>query len=347
GFEHVGSVKYKDNDSKAGYGQTPGQLGSMKSGSINEVLQCDNVLTAEPQSKATTRMLSDAELASSKVTKQKNSPSDEARRKKGLSVSETMENIITDGKAETQIGEGLVGGDKDWPQKSVTATDVSIAETISHTCESIIKKQKKKQAENGTIPSKTSKPSAILATQKYTDSEHTKELNLKLGDIACVLSSPPFESSDNRGAANMPVDYFVRSNGTPFGEGKSTRGTLETPGNIGNDKGPTFWESAKIIVSECHKILRPGGHAIWVVKDFVRKGQRVDFCGDWQRLCESVGFKTVCKHRAMLVKETSHDGLFGTIKQKKERKSFFRRLAEKKGSPRIDWEMVICMERQS
>lgn len=26
-----------------------------------------------------------------------------------------------------------------------------------------------------------------------------------------------------------------------------------------------------------------------------------------------------------------------------ERKSFFRRLAEKKGSPRIDWETVLCM----
>jgi hypothetical protein len=29
----------------------------------------------------------------------------------------------------------------------------------------------------------------------------------------------------------------------------------------------------------------------------------------------------------------------------KERKSFFRRLSEKKGSPRIDWEDVICLEK--
>jgi len=28
-----------------------------------------------------------------------------------------------------------------------------------------------------------------------------------------------------------------------------------------------------------------------------------------------------------------------------ERKSFFRRLAEQKGSPRIDWESVLCFER--
>ena len=35
----------------------------------------------------------------------------------------------------------------------------------------------------------------------------------------------------------------------------------------------------------------------------------------------------------------------GTEQIKTERKSFFRRLAERKGSPRIDWEDVLCFER--
>ena len=86
----------------------------------------------------------------------------------------------------------------------------------------------------------------------------------------------------------------------------------------------TFWQAAKEIVQQCHQILKPGGHAIWVVKAFVRKGERVDFPGDWQRLCESVGFVTVCAHHAMLVKETKHAGLFGEVTEKTERKSFFR-----------------------
>lgn len=38
------------------------------------------------------------------------------------------------------------------------------------------------------------------------------------------------------------------------------------------------------------------------------------------------------------------DGLFK--EDRKERKSFFRRLAEKKGSPRIDWEDILCMEKE-
>ncbi len=35
----------------------------------------------------------------------------------------------------------------------------------------------------------------------------------------------------------------------------------------------------------------------------------------------------------------------GMIERKTESKSFFRRLAEKKGSPRIDYEVVYCMEK--
>jgi len=49
----------------------------------------------------------------------------------------------------------------------------------------------------------------------------------------------------------------------------------------------------------------------------------------------------------MLVKETTHETLFGhTEVKRKERKSFFRRLAESKGSPKIDFEVVLCMSRK-
>ncbi len=121
---------------------------------------------------------------------------------------------------------------------------------------------------------------------------------------------------------------------------KSKRGFLDAP------EPDTFWQAAKEIVQQCYQILKPGGHAIWVCKDFVRKGKRVPFSDDWQKLCESVGFKTLHRHKAMLVKEESHKSLFGhDIVKKTERKSFFRRLAEAKGSPKIDWEDVICMIR--
>ena len=89
----------------------------------------------------------------------------------------------------------------------------------------------------------------------------------------------------------------------------------------------------------------PSGKAIFVCKDYIKKGRRVPFSDRWLALCESVGFKLVCRHKAMLVKE--HGTQITTSGEDEkiitERKSFFRRLAESKGSPHIDWEDVLCL----
>ncbi|MBE3035723.1 MAG: hypothetical protein IMZ70_01365 [Candidatus Atribacteria bacterium] len=165
--------------------------------------------------------------------------------------------------------------------------------------------------------------------------------NLKPGKVSAVIGSPPY-TPDALGHGGKP---------TKMAKEKALHAALnnaqygQTEGNLGNGNNDTFWQAAKQIVSECHKILKPQGIAIWVVKAFVRKGKLVDFPGDWQRLCEAQGFQTVCVHHAMLVKETTHNGLFEDITVKKERKSFFRRLAESKGSPAIDYETVLCMKK--
>jgi 16S rRNA G966 N2-methylase RsmD len=172
--------------------------------------------------------------------------------------------------------------------------------------------------------------------------------NLKSGDVDCVISSPPYEGTHvvdgeaaklAAGGNARKIPDGAKSGGVRYGN---------TNGNLGQEQGDTFWQAAKTIVEQCFQILKPGGHAIWVVKSFVRNKKIVDFPGDWQRLCESVGFKTVCIHHAMLVKETKHQTLFGdTEVKRKERKSFFRRLAESKGSPRIDYEVVLCMNKSA
>lgn len=91
----------------------------------------------------------------------------------------------------------------------------------------------------------------------------------------------------------------------------------------------------------------PSGVVIWVLKAFIRGGKIVDFPGQWQSLCESCGFETIEIIRAWLVEErgTQYD-LEGEAHTKViERKSFFRRLAEKKGSPRIDYEIVLITQK--
>ena len=170
--------------------------------------------------------------------------------------------------------------------------------------------------------------------------------NLKPGEVEAIISSPPFEKQLHQTKGGMLAPHQRKEYGrNESAASVQAREYGKSEGQLGNDKGETFWQAARQIVSECHKILKPGGHAIWVVKAFVRKGKIVDFPGDWRRLCEAQGFRTVCEHHAMLIKETRHNGLFEEIIETKERKSFFRRLAEKKGSPKIDWEVVLCTDK--
>ena len=94
-----------------------------------------------------------------------------------------------------------------------------------------------------------------------------------------------------------------------------------------------------------YQVLAPGGHAVWVLKRFVRDGKIVDFPQQWAQLCEAVGFRVVHWHKAMLVryKGTSLTLDGEEVRHETASKSFFRRMAENRGSPKIDWEDVVCM----
>jgi hypothetical protein len=109
----------------------------------------------------------------------------------------------------------------------------------------------------------------------------------------------------------------------------------------------TFWAAARQVLEQTYQVLAPGAHAIFVCKDFVRNKKRVPFSHQWAQLCVSVGFEWLHEHRAWVVEEYGTQmGLFGEDSPiVKERKSFFRRLAEKNGSPRIDWESVLCFRK--
>jgi tRNA G10 N-methylase Trm11 len=178
---------------------------------------------------------------------------------------------------------------------------------------------------------------------------------------AVVVTSPPYEASihtgkDDDSARVRKAERFVR------GEFKYSRPDIFTSqenigtramyqsnygleeGQIGNDSGDTFWSAALAILRECHSVLKDGGHAVFVTKRYVRDGAIVDFSQQWVAACESVGFRLVHWHKALLTTDhgtqLAHDGQHK--RNFTERKSFFRRLAEKKGSPRIDWEDILC-----
>lgn len=119
-----------------------------------------------------------------------------------------------------------------------------------------------------------------------------------------------------------------------------------TAGQIGNSKGETYWEAVSAVYRSCFQAIRPGGVICLVVKDYIKAGKRVPLCDDTARLLEHIGFTPLERIHAMLVKERRHLDLFqGESVDTKSRKSFFRRLAEKKGSPPIDYEEVLIFRR--
>jgi hypothetical protein len=116
---------------------------------------------------------------------------------------------------------------------------------------------------------------------------------------------------------------------------------LEAAG-IAHDQGDTYWSAMSLVYTQCRLALKPGGVMAVVVKDHVKGGKRVPLCDQTVQLLTSLGFEVFERCWAMLVKENRHPGLFGAdVVKTTERKSFFRRLAEKKGSPPINQEEVL------
>lgn len=176
--------------------------------------------------------------------------------------------------------------------------------------------------------------------------------SLKSGSLDGVVTSPPFMDSINREGEwgnsldpqknshpkNRSKEYVERN--------KATERYGSADGQIGQQSGETYWEACAQVYASMRDAMKPDGVAAIVIKDYVAKGARVPLCDQTCTLLESLGFEVFNRCRCWLVKETREPSLFGGEHVKTtERKSFFRRLAEKKGSPRIDWEEVIWCKR--
>ncbi len=175
---------------------------------------------------------------------------------------------------------------------------------------------------------------------------------MKAGEVEGVITSPPYveslasdEPQKRGGLFRDPKRSGDKTLTATYGETEGQLGRMKG----GNVNGDTFWGAARLIVEQSRAVLAEGRPAVFVTKDFVKKGERVPFSAQWVQLCEACGFELVVHIRAWLVEERGAQyNLAGDLIVKQvERKSFFRRLAEKKGSPRIDWEDVLVFRAGS
>jgi len=134
--------------------------------------------------------------------------------------------------------------------------------------------------------------------------------NLRRGKegVDAIVTSPPYEGSVN--APNDPerrAERMLRAGLDPktIVGGKARCGEIdwqysENSQNVGNLKGETYLEAMLKVYREMHSVLKPGGLAIVVLKNFIRNWKVVDLIGDTVKLCEFCGFKLVKRIRFML-----------------------------------------------
>ena len=165
--------------------------------------------------------------------------------------------------------------------------------------------------------------------------------NLKAGDVGAVVTSPPWVDQEPSHAQGSKFVAEKTVKGRAFVDAEYGH----SKGQIGQEQGQSYWEAVRDVYAECYKILKPGGVIVVVLKSYIKQGRRVPLPMQTLKLLIHLGFEPLERIKAMLVKETVTPGLFGDVRKFKERKSFFRRLAEKKGSPRIDQEEVLICRK--
>ena len=144
---------------------------------------------------------------------------------------------------------------------------------------------------------------AIVTSPPYEGAETRDRYPVQEGSISDVMTRSYLLSKHTR-----PVDAIVTSPSygdtnvgrseslgeAPFGGPNSqARGATYAPSrteNVGNLRGQAYWDSMAGIYSECHRVLRPGGLLVLVLKGFTREGQYVDLPQQTADLVESLGF---------------------------------------------------------
>ena len=170
---------------------------------------------------------------------------------------------------------------------------------------------------------------------------------LPSGDVNAIITSPPYGAASNiAGKPGKPGKPTWKAGGIRNRDPRLGQGYGEHPDQIGDLTHHTYWATMARIYEQCHTLLAPGGHIILVLKPFVRHKAIVDLPGQTCQLLEAVGFRLLHRHRAWLISKEAQRRFDGS-EARREYKSFFRRLQERKGSPRIDFEEVICAEKSA
>ena len=167
---------------------------------------------------------------------------------------------------------------------------------------------------------------------------------MPLGQVQAVVGSPPYAVNVVHGGSGLKHHPDNVKGQDWYGTTPGQLGAMPPGAVVSSDDEPcTFWAASAQIMQELALLLPAGAVCAWVVKPYIKNKKIVPFDKQWQSLCEAHGFHTVEIIHASLIE---HHGVQETFFGESEaiqtaKKSFFRRLCEKKGSPPIDYEVVL------
>lgn len=136
----------------------------------------------------------------------------------------------------------------------------------------------------------------------YTTRNQNNIGNLKYGEVDKIITSPPYEGSISGNESPQSEKLIERQSGDgKWGKhlrlGESTLHTYsDSQENIGNLKSTSYLEAMLQVYSQCHKVLKPDGLMILVLKNFIRNKQVIRLDSDTIKLCEQAGFKFFERH---------------------------------------------------
>jgi hypothetical protein len=176
--------------------------------------------------------------------------------------------------------------------------------------------------------------------------------NLPAGDADAVLTSPPYAEClrVHGDGIDWEKTCAAHRGSRSAGRGAVADGYGHAEGQLGAAPAETYWSEVAKVWQQTWLLLRPGGVLCAVLKDHVKRGARVPLCDQTLRLLLSLGFEPVERIRCLLVRETAEASLFGgECVRQKSRKSFFRRIHERRYPPgdprRIDWEEIVVVRK--
>jgi len=181
--------------------------------------------------------------------------------------------------------------------------------------------------------------------------------NLPYGNIDSIITSPPYEGSleassrhtkggipsrDKKlGQTGSYADFDKAEIEAKISAGfqseearkkiaSSARGYSASGDNIGNLRADSYLSAMFRVYQQCHKVLKPQGLMILVVKNFLRNQKEVDLRADTIKLCELSGFQLLEEHHRILPSQ-----------------SFWRVIYAQRfpNAPKIDREYILAFQK--